>query len=199
MKIEVLRTNPKLYSCRVYHVRGDWNSLSDVNTMIDVGTDGYVLQHISELSTGVGKKPVEQVVLTHEHFDHTAGLKFIIEAYSPVVYSYAQLKHTDIIIEDDMIIKIGNEMCRLIHTPGHSHDSICVYCPDSKVLFAGDTSLNIKMPGGSFSTRYVEVLEKLAALDISTIYSGHDEPFTQNASDLIKFTLENVKKSRIVD
>lgn len=199
MKIEILRTNPALYSSRVYHVRGDWNALSDVNTLIDVGTDGYVLDHIRQISTGVGKRAVEQVILTHEHFDHAAGLKFIKEEYKPVVYSFANLPLTDIIVHDQFELMIGSEEALILHTPGHSHDSICVYCKKSKVLFAGDTAINIKTPGGSYSKDYVEALEKLVALEINSIYTGHDDPFVSNPSEMLRFTLANVKASKIID
>jgi glyoxylase-like metal-dependent hydrolase (beta-lactamase superfamily II) len=199
MKIEILRTNPKLYSSRVYHVRGDWNALSDVNTLIDVGTDGYILDHIKTISTGVGKKRVEQVILTHEHFDHAAGLKFIKAEYSPVVYSFARMPLTDVLIEDGMELTVGNEKAILLHTPGHSHDSVCIYCKESKVLFAGDTAINIKTPGGSYPKDYVEALEKLNSLDIETIYAGHDDPFIKGVKEMLSTTLANVKASKIID
>lgn len=195
MKVEILRTNPKLYSCKVYHVRGNWNALSDVNTLIDVGTDGYILEHIKEISTGVGKKSVEQVILTHEHFDHAAGLKYIKEVYNPVVYSFAHLKLTDVLITDGLEVAIGDEKSIIYHTPGHSHDSICIYCPESKILFSGDTAINIKTVGGTYDRDYIEALEKLASLDIDIIYSGHDDPYKDSPTDMLKNTLENVKKS----
>lgn len=195
MKVEILQTNPKLYSCKVYHVRGNWNTLSDVNTLVDVGTDGFVLDQIKEISTGVGKKPVEQVILTHEHFDHAAGLKYIKEVYNPIVYSFSNLKLTDVLITDGLEINIGDEKCIIYHTPGHSHDSICIYCPGPKVLFSGDTSINIKTVGGTYDRDYIEALEKLASLDIDVIYAGHDAPYTDSPSEMLKFTLDNVKKS----
>lgn len=198
MKIEILRTNPALYSCKVYHVRGNWNALSDVNTLIDVGTDGYILDHVKEISTGVGKRSVEQVILTHEHFDHAAGLRFIKEVYNPIVYSFAKLKLTDIIITDELEIKIGDEKAIIYHTPGHSHDSVCIYCTESKVLFSGDTALNIKTPGGTYDYDYVEALERLASLEIKAIYAGHDDPYFNNPNEMLSETLECVKKSIVL-
>jgi len=79
MKIIPLRTNPNVYCCRVYLVLGDWSTLDDVNTMIDVGTDGYALHHVQEIYTGVGKRAVAQVILTHNHFDHAGDVPIVRE------------------------------------------------------------------------------------------------------------------------
>ena len=74
MKVISLKRHPKAYSCNAYLVLGSWNRLEDMNTLVDVGIDGFVIDEIERISTGCGKKPVEQVVLTHGHFDHAGGL-----------------------------------------------------------------------------------------------------------------------------
>ena len=79
MRVIPLRHNPKGYTANAYLVLGDWNALQDVNTLVDVGTDGYVLDEIATASTGVGKRPVERVILTHSHFDHRGGLAKVVE------------------------------------------------------------------------------------------------------------------------
>lgn len=198
MKILKLRKDPKVYSCNVYFVRGAWNALSDVNTLIDVGTNGFIIEELETLSTGVGKRRVEQVILTHEHFDHTGGLKAIIMHYKPNVYAFSKIDGVDFQLKDGDRLKIGDNDCEIIHTPGHSHDSVCIYCPKEKALFSGDTPLSIKTPGGTYTKEYVEILHKLIKLNIHTVYSGHDDPLTGNVSDVLKTTLNNVLKSRIV-
>lgn len=197
MRITLLKKNPKIYSSNAYLARGNWNAIDDVNTLIDVGTDGYLLDELQTISTGVGKRRVEQVILTHEHFDHTGGLKHVIARYRPKVYAYSKIKGVDEVLRDGKILKVGDSYCQILHTPGHSHDSICVFCPDDGILFSGDTSLNIKTPGGAYGAEYVRALERLSELNIRAIYSGHDAPMTENVMDMIKNTLENVKKSKI--
>ena len=71
MKIINLTENSTVYTSNVYLVLGSWNSLSDVNTLFDVGRDPNILEILNNTSTGFGKKRVEQVVLTHSHYDHT--------------------------------------------------------------------------------------------------------------------------------
>lgn len=70
MKVFCLGGNDNNYSCKAYLILGDWNSLNDVNTLVDVGVDDWIVHEIEGVSTGVGKRPVEQIILTHSHYDH---------------------------------------------------------------------------------------------------------------------------------
>ncbi len=198
MRINVLKRNPSVYSCNAYFIRGNWNAIQDINTLVDSGTDGFIINEIEELSTGVGKSRVEQVILTHEHFDHAGGVKYLLERYRPEIISFSNLPFTTILASDGLELRIGDTRAEILHTPGHSHDSICIYCPDEKVLFSGDTPLNIKVAGGSYSMDYVEALERIAALEIDVIYSGHDDPYTENVREMLHNTLKIVKKSKII-
>ncbi len=190
--------NDKTYSCNAYFVLGDWNAISDANTLIDVGTDDYILSHIPHISTGVGKKPVERVILTHNHFDHAGGLKHVIEKYNPEVCAFSKFEGVTRVLNDGEYIKIGDRAFEVLSITAHSNDSICLYCSDEKVLFSGDTPLNIKSPGGCYPVSFVSALERIVSLDIRTIYSGHDAPVTENADVMIKNSLLNVKKSLII-
>lgn len=198
MRVTLLNKNPQVYSCNSYFIRGNWNTIQDINTLIDSGTDGYILGEIEKLSTGVGKSRIEQIILTHEHFDHAGGVKFILEKYNPVVISFSNLSVTTILASDGLRLKVGDAEAEIMHTPGHSHDSICIYIPSEKILFSGDTPLNIKVPGGTYTSDYVEAMERIVTLEINTIYSGHDEPYTENVSEMLRNTLKIVKKSKVI-
>lgn len=199
MKVITLHKDPKVYCCNMYLVLGDWNTLHDVNTMIDVGTNGFLIQELETINTGVGKKRVEKVILTHEHFDHSGGLAAIIEQYEPKeVWAYADLKGVTNHIKDNDETKIGDRDAIIMHTPGHSQDSVCIYVPEEKVLFSGDTQLNIKSPGGSYTDYYIKALERLHKLDIETIYPGHDVPYRGNIKKMLEDTLEIIHKSQVI-
>jgi len=94
-----------------------------------------------------------------------------------------------------MTVEIGDRTGVILHTPCHSNDSICIYCEEEKILFSGDTPLNIKTPGGSYAPEFINMLEKLAGLEIKMIYSGHDEPLEYNVRETILNTLKNVKQT----
>ena len=49
---------------------------------------------------------------------------------------------------------IGGSRCS-IHTPGHTEDSICLYCKAEGVLFSGDMPLVINAVGGSYEDGFV--------------------------------------------
>ncbi|HIJ58999.1 MAG TPA: hypothetical protein HPP56_00070 [Nitrospirae bacterium] len=63
MRIICLNKSKKIYSANPYLILGDWNTLDDVNTLIDVGTDDTIIEEIEQINTGVGKKRIDQVIL----------------------------------------------------------------------------------------------------------------------------------------
>ena len=79
MKIIPLKKSDKIYSCNPYLILGDWNHVEDLNTVIDPGTDDFILDEIAHLSAGLGKVAVEQILLTHNHFDHAGGMMALKE------------------------------------------------------------------------------------------------------------------------
>ena len=88
MKIHRIKGNGNVYTSNVYYVTGDWKSIGDVNTLIDVGADPSLIAVLDEFSGGVGKKKVEQVILTHCHSDHTAMLSHVKRKYDPVARAF---------------------------------------------------------------------------------------------------------------
>ena len=195
VKILPLAKNPGIYSCNAYMVLGDWNRIEDVNTLIDIGSDGYVLFEIAGLSTGVGKSRVEKVIFTHSHFDHAAGMKAVSKAFQPEMLAYNKFPGITKTLIHGQLVKCGDEYFEVIHVPGHSNDSICLYCPTGGVLFSGDTPLQIKSPGGSYTPEFLAALENLAARPVEVIYPGHGDIIRTNASGVIRSTLETVKKT----
>jgi len=198
MKVVCLKPHPSQYSCSSYLILGDWNRLQDVNTLIDAGVDGFVLDEIPGLSTGIGKKAVEQLILTHGHFDHHAGTKFVKEKYSCRAYGFSPRDVFDETLIDGQMIRCGDRDLEVIHTPGHSYDSICLYCPEQEILFSGDTPLCIKSIGGSYTEEFVKSLEKMVSRRISIVYPGHGLPIMNKVGEMLKDTLRNVYQSQII-
>jgi glyoxylase-like metal-dependent hydrolase (beta-lactamase superfamily II) len=193
MKVVYMNKNDTVYSSNVYLVLGGWNRLEDVNTLIDVGADGSIIGEIENAPTGVGKKKVDQIILTHNHFDHTINLGPIKEQYNAKVYAFSPGTYVDELLKDGQTIKIADRDFQVIHTPNHSSDSICLYCEEERVLFSGDTPLKIMSIGGSYSNDFIGTIEKLYELNIQTIYSGHDVPTKKGIRQMLERTLKNVK------
>jgi glyoxylase-like metal-dependent hydrolase (beta-lactamase superfamily II) len=93
----------------------------------------------------------------------------------------------DIVVKDGQVISIGDIMLKIIHTPGHSKDSMCIVVNNESV-FTGDTLFvgscgRTDLPGSDTSEMYDSLFEKIANLDKSLIvYPGHDYGSTQTTT-----------------
>jgi len=198
MRVIELTKNPNSYTCRSYLILGDWNQLGDVNTLVDPGSDGYIIAEIDSISTGFGKLSVEQIILTHNHFDHSAGVTAVKDRFGAQVYGCCPGPDVDELLYDGQFLKVGDDYGEVLHTPGHSSDSICLYLPKEQVLFCGDTQLRVLVAKGVYTAEYLAALEKLADRRVERIYPGHDEPVRSKGSQLIKRSLELVKTGTII-
>jgi glyoxylase-like metal-dependent hydrolase (beta-lactamase superfamily II) len=194
MKINNLYEQNEIYSSNVYLITGDWNTLEDINTLIDVGRDPSIIKRINEASTGVGKKRIQQVILTHSHYDHASLLPIIKKEYNPKVYAFSSnIDHIDEILTGGEILQIADRQFEVIHAEGHSSDSVCLYCESEGVLFAGDTPLIIRTKDSNYQQSFIRTLEYIAAKKIEIIYFGHGEPLSKNCNKAILESLENIK------
>ncbi|NNL58898.1 MAG: MBL fold metallo-hydrolase [Nitrosopumilus sp.] len=122
---------------------------------------------------------IKYIVNTHHHFDHTIGNEAMnIATKAPLIqHELSELKH-DISVKDGDYIEFGNSKLKVLHTPGHSKDSICLI-GDGK-LFSGDTLFvgncgRIDLPGGSAKELYHSLFDVLYSLDDNLVlYSGHN-------------------------
>ncbi|MCL0081620.1 MBL fold metallo-hydrolase [Dehalococcoidia bacterium] len=90
--------------------------------------------------------------------------------------------------EGELNLGRGDEKLNLqiIHTPGHSPGSICIYSPENKVLITGDVVFNgsvgrTDLPGGDSRT-LKQSIEKLSNLDVEYLLPGH----STNYGDIIR-------------
>ncbi len=195
MKVINLTSKSKIYTSNAYCLLGNWNALADVNTLVDVGRDPEAIQKLEQLNTGVGKRRVDQVILTHSHYDHTSILSDLVERYNPRVYAYSSsVSNTRACLRDEQRLPCADQECEIIHIPGHSQDSVCVYCPLEKALFSGDTPLFTLQFAGDHEMGFVNALYKLMQKDVQTIYPGHGLPVTNKCNQIIRETYLRVKK-----
>ena len=123
---------------------------------------------------------LKYVINTHGHSDHTAGnteLKSIFGA-KIVVHKLSKV-NCDVWVEDGDVIKIGPISLKIIYTPGHTVDSICILVDNQKLL-TGDTLFvgecgRTDMPGGNSKSMYDSLFNKILELEDSIeVYPGHD-------------------------
>jgi glyoxylase-like metal-dependent hydrolase (beta-lactamase superfamily II) len=194
LKVLNLTQNSKIYTSNVFLGTGNWNTINDVNTLIDVGRDIAIIGKIYNSSTGVGKHKVEQIILTHSHYDHIGILALVKKEFNCKVFAFSKsVDGVDQILVGGELLKIGDLFFQVIHAPGHSSDSICLYNRDEKLLFAGDNPIVINTDEGKYDDTYVSVLEALTELPIDKIYVGHGNPICGNCKSILENTLRHIK------
>lgn len=122
---------------------------------------------------------VKYIINTHQHTDHTAGNSDIKSRFGARVAAHKLSKIAkDISVVDGDVLTLGRLSIRVIHTPGHSPDGICLLF-DNKLL-TGDTLFvgecgRTDLPGGSSKDMYNSLFNKLMKLDDGVeVYPGHD-------------------------
>jgi hydroxyacylglutathione hydrolase len=126
------------------------------------------------------KWKAKYVINTHSHFDHILGNEQIAEITGANIIQHenSQLSKHMAVSEGD-IVNVGDIPIRILHTPGHSDDSICLIV-DGHLVFTGDTLFvgncgRVDLPGSNAREMYTSLLEKVAKLDESlVVYPGHD-------------------------
>ena len=146
------------------------------------------------------KLTLKQIVITHAHIDHVGGaMKLKAATGAPILMNqndYALLKmldmqaawvgmrppgdvHIDETVSQGRVLKIGDISSNVIHTPGHTEGSICLYFPKEKKLIAGDTLFagsigRTDLPGGSMDKIMRSLHTQVMALpDETEVVPGH--------------------------
>jgi glyoxylase-like metal-dependent hydrolase (beta-lactamase superfamily II) len=196
VRVILLENSGRIYSSNAYLVLGDWSGIGDVNTLIDVGRDPAVLESLLRAPTGVGKTAVEQVVLTHGHYDHSELVGAVGALYHPQVCAFrGAVEGLDRTLADGDELQAGDRVFEVLHTPGHSSDSICLYCHREGALFAGDTPLLVNSADGTYEEGFAAALERICARNVRAIYFGHGAPLLADCNVRLRWSLEIVNKS----
>jgi hydroxyacylglutathione hydrolase len=123
---------------------------------------------------------LKYVVNTHGHSDHTAGNTELLSVFNAKTVAHELSRiDADIKVDDGDIIRVGSVSIKVIHTPGHTPDSICLLV-DNKKLLTGDTLFvsecgRTDLPGGNSRSLYDSLFNKLLKLaDDVEVYPGHD-------------------------
>jgi len=188
---EILPVGPLQCNCSVI---GDEATREAM--VIDPGDD------IEEVLALIAKHnlKVQQIVITHAHIDHVGGaMKLRAATGAPILLNqndYELLKMLDVqaswigmpspgkvdidqsITQADTV-KAGSLVASVIHTPGHTEGSVCLYFPAEQKLIAGDTLFagsigRTDLPGGSFDKILRSLHQKVLALpDETVVVPGH--------------------------
>ena len=145
---------------------------------------------------------IEKILFTHGHFDHIGAAEGIRQALGIPILTHERSDRmlgdpkwnlsvfcgSPILIRDTAKLADGDTFSpedapdavfRVIHTPGHTVDSVCYYCERDGICFTGDTIFrgaigNDRFPGGDRRQMIRSICNKILTLPDDTIlYSGH--------------------------
>jgi len=202
------------------------NGTLDCNTYVikdktSVIIDPGSLQFLSDLVAGMSKdgidpKEIDIITNTHLHIDHCwankafkdiSGARILSHTVQKKFYDmsvvetskFFGLPHMDFEDDgclDDDKLDTGDTELEVIHSPGHSPDSICFYCKQGKFLVCGDVIFNrstgrVDLPGGNAS-QLKQSIEKLSRLEIEYLLPGHMDAVT--GAEKVGSNFEFVKK-----
>jgi len=118
------------------------------------------------------------VINTHSHYDHTAGNGFFRERGARLVASILAPTHPDLPVSDGETFAVGELCVRVLATPGHCRDAICLIADDT--LFTGDTLFigecgRTDLPGSDVRAMHHSLLTVLRGLpDHLEVMAGHN-------------------------
>ncbi|WP_067618985.1 MBL fold metallo-hydrolase [Alicyclobacillus acidiphilus] len=171
--------------------------------LVDCGSPlGYAALKESLRQFGYEPKDIRKVIGTHGHWDHVSGMASLRQESDAVLWLHPadkeQVEHGDYdktaaflygepfpatpvdhLLEDGQDILAGDHTLKVIHTPGHSIGSICLWFEVGgiKILISADTV------GGGFHPRvgsdlvqWEHSLDKLMKLDFDVYTMGHSNP-----------------------
>jgi glyoxylase-like metal-dependent hydrolase (beta-lactamase superfamily II) len=120
------------------------------------------------------------VINTHSHFDHVLGNEQVAAVTGAKIVQHENSKLTkDISVSDGDTIEVGSIKLRVLHTPGHSKDSICLVLGD-ELVFTGDTLFvgncgRTDLPGSDPAEMYDSLFDRVGKLDEKlVVYPGHN-------------------------
>jgi hydroxyacylglutathione hydrolase len=148
---------------------------------------------------------VKAIVITHAHIDHIGGAQKLKRATGAPVYMNAadeelhrqmdvqagwlgmavpETGGIDVAAKDGDTLLVGATEVHILHTPGHTQGSICLWMPSEGKLVAGDTLFRdsigrTDLPGGDGRQILRSIHDKLLPLPGETlVFPGHGEKTT---------------------
>ncbi|MBI4019254.1 MAG: MBL fold metallo-hydrolase [Candidatus Aenigmarchaeota archaeon] len=183
----------------------------DGELLIDTGTGEYFQETkvLIEKTQNVSK--LKTIINTHCHYDHSGGDKKFRDWLGATVCAHekdrkaletgngthaklfgavSRIVTVDKKLRDGAKIKTENFSFEVVHTPGHTPGSICLYESEKKILISGDTLFENGVGRSDFEggdrAELRTSIEKLFTLPITHLLPGHGLPRSNGINFYIK-------------
>jgi glyoxylase-like metal-dependent hydrolase (beta-lactamase superfamily II) len=136
--------------------------------------------HEGELRGGIRK-----ILVTHGHPDHLGGAVELRERLGVPIYAFSRegVPVLDEEIPDGATFRVGGDVLRAIHTPGHRFDHLSFFMEGAQILFVGDhisgVSTSVISPLDGDMLDYLNSLKRLQTLEIARLVPAHGPALDQ--------------------
>lgn len=183
--------DPTTNNCNTYLL------LSEKSVLLDPGHHHLfqdVEDHLARLSLSV--RDIDVVIITHAHPDHMESVRRFADTGALIAVNRLEMEFVremaphyaealgnkgfePHILLQEGDLRLGDMALKVVHTPGHSPGSICLYWPEEKALFTGDLIFNqgigrTDLPGGNGQS-LKNSIRKISALDVEILLPGHGD------------------------
>lgn len=185
--------------------------------------DSGISQHFNFLTKdlkdiGVDTRSLNMIINTHEHVDHFGANRYLQERNPILAHRYAATKivsaddevmlcrahgedptgyQVNMWLENLNVLDLGDWFLKVLHTPGHTSGSLCIYEPRRKVLISGDTvfargTISDISSSGSYG-EYINSLARLNTMKIDLLLPGHGA-ISEDVEEDIEKAIENARR-----
>jgi glyoxylase-like metal-dependent hydrolase (beta-lactamase superfamily II) len=173
-------------------------------TLIDAGTGDP--RFLAALDAALAGARLARVLVTHGHVDHASGAPALAQRTPALEFSKMPWVERDnrwpvewTPLADDEVVAAGDTQLRVLHTPGHAPDHLCLWHEPTRGVFCGDLVVKgttVWIPGNEHGDvgAYIASLERVLALQPARLYPAHGPIIDDPAPLLAKYIAHRLER-----